>query len=160
MTGDFFPELPIFKGMSEAQLDLLRPLFTPIDCHAGTVIFEQGEPAIYIYLIASGEVSIHFKPEDGQVIFIARLREGSLVGWSAVIGRRFYTSAAICTQYSQLLRVREADLQALCEKHPETGVLILERLADAIAERLERTHPQVMALLENGLRASILHGGD
>ena len=26
MTGDFFPELPIFKGMSEAQLDLLRPL--------------------------------------------------------------------------------------------------------------------------------------
>jgi CRP-like cAMP-binding protein len=160
MTGDIFPDFPIFKGLSEEQLVLLRPIFTPFDCHAGTVIFEQGELATYAYLIISGEVSIQFKPEDGQVIPIARLHEGSVVGWSAVIGRRFYTSAAICTQYSQFLRLRGADLQALCEHHPETGVLFLERLADVVAERLNCTHPQVMALLENGMRASIIQAGD
>lgn len=152
MPEDLVDQLPLFKGLNEAQLALLRPLFLPYDCHAGTVIFEQGEPAIFLYLVVSGEVAIRYKPEDGQDITIARVREGGLVGWSAVIGRRQYTSAAVCTQYTQLLRMRGADLQSLRDRNPETGLVVLERLADVIAERLNSTHSQVMALLENGLR--------
>jgi hypothetical protein len=53
-----------------------------------------------------------------------------------------------------MLRVRGEDLRILCEQHPDTGILILERLATVIAERLSNTHDQVMALLVEGMGIS------
>jgi CRP-like cAMP-binding protein len=76
-----------------------------------------------------------------------------MIGWSSVIGRRSYTSAAICTEYTELLRVRGSDLQKLCAQHPDTGNQFVDRMADVVAQRLESSHPQVLQLLENGLRS-------
>jgi CRP-like cAMP-binding protein len=152
MTKDLLEQFPLFDGFTEEQKALLRPLFVPSECHAGTVLFEQGEPALYFYLMVSGEVAIHYKPEDDQNIVITRIKPGGMVGWSAVIGRRSYTSAAICTEYTELLRVRGSDLQTLCLQHPETGNQFVDRMADVVAQRLESSHPQLLQLLENGLR--------
>jgi CRP-like cAMP-binding protein len=152
MSRDVLEQFPLFDSFSEEQMTQLRPLFVPTEYHAGTVIFDQGDPAVYFYLMISGEATINFKPEDGEDIVITRIKPGGMVGWSAVIGRRSYTSAAICTQYTQLLRVRGSDLQQLCVQHPETGNLFVDRMADVVAQRLQSSHPQVLQLLENGLR--------
>jgi CRP/FNR family transcriptional regulator len=152
MPNDDLEQFPLFEGISEDQIALLRPLFVASECHAGTVLFEQGEPAVYFYLMISGEVAIHYKPEDDQDIVIAHIKPGGMIGWSAVIGRRSYTSAAICTEYTKLLRVRGVDLQTLCRQHPETGNQFVDRMAELVAQRLESSHPQVLQLLENGLR--------
>lgn len=155
MTSDEFEQLPLFQGLSPSQIELLRPLFIRYACYEGTVLFEQGEIAEYIFLVVSGEAVIQYKPEDGPPIVVTRVKPGGLVGWSALIGRRFYTSAVICGKDSLLLRVRGADLQKLCDQHPDTGVLFLERLAQLVAERLQNTQPQVLAILENGLRNGV-----
>ena len=152
MSKNPLEQFPLFDGFSEEQIALLRPMFVPSECHAGTVLFEQGDPAIYFYLMVSGEVAIHYKPEDDQDIVITRIRPGGMVGWSAVIGRRSYTSAAICTEFTELLRVRGSDLQTLCLQHPETGNQFVDRMANVVAQRLESSHPQLLQLLENGLR--------
>jgi hypothetical protein len=57
----------------------------------------------------------------------------------------------VSTTYTQVLRVLGEDLRALCEKNQDIADIILRRLADVIAER-HNVHPQVMAILENGLR--------
>jgi CRP-like cAMP-binding protein len=152
MSHDVLDQFPLFDGFSDEQIALLRPLFVPGEYHAGTVIFDQGEPAIYFYLMISGEVAINYKPEDGEDIVITRIKPGGMIGWSAVIGRRSYTSAAICTEYTKLLRVRGSDLQELSAQHPETGSKFVDRMANEVAQRLESSHPQVIQLLENGLR--------
>ncbi len=152
MAFDALKQFPLFDGFSEEQMTLLRPLFIPNEYHTGTVIFEQGDPAIYFYLMISGEVAINYKPEDDEDIVITRIKPGGMIGWSAVIGRRSYTSAAICTEYTELLRVRGSDLQELCSQHPETGNQFVDRMADVVAQRLDSNHPQVLQLLENGLR--------
>jgi hypothetical protein len=51
--------------------------------------------------------------------------------------------------------VRGADLQTLSKQHPETGNLFVDRLAEVVAQRLKSSHPQVQALLENGLRNGV-----
>lgn len=152
MLDDFFNHLLLVQGLNQAQLDLLRPLFVPCEFPEGTVVFEQGDPAEYIYLVISGEAVIRYKPDDGSEIVVARVRPGGVIGWSAVIGRQRYTSAVICSTHTQALRLRSADLQALCEQHPETGRLILSRLTDILAERFRNIRPEVLALLENNMR--------
>ena len=151
MPGDSFDQVPIFEGLSSAQRSLLRPLFIPCDYYGGSVLFEQGDPADCLYVIISGEVVIRYKPDDGPVIILARVHPGGVVGWSAALGRREYSSGAECAIYSQVLRVRGEDLRELCEQYPETGEIILERLAGAIAMRIRNTNDQVIDLLKQGL---------
>jgi CRP-like cAMP-binding protein len=153
MSTDVFDQLPLFDGINLGQRVLLRQIFTPVDSYANSMLFEQGEPAEYLYLVVEGEVIVNFKPDDGPAITVARVQPGGVVGWSAALGSRAYTSRAECLVYTQLLRVRGTDLRKLCEQNPETGLLILDRLATVIAERLSSTHKQVVALLELGLRA-------
>jgi CRP-like cAMP-binding protein len=130
-------------------------VFVSCNCHTGTIVFEQGDPAEYLYLVVSGEVVIRFKPEDGPTIKVARVRDGGVFGWSAIIRRRKYTSTVECAVHTQLLRVSSADLQSLCEKYPETGTIILDRLVSDVAERLRSTSDEMYLLLESSLRNGV-----
>jgi CRP-like cAMP-binding protein len=155
MDADTYTDLFLFRNMVPEQLDLLYPLFVACDFNADTVLFEQGEPAENLFAVVSGEVVINFKPDDGPVITVARVRPGSIVGWSAVLGSRRYTSSASCTICTRLLRVRGDDLRQLCLQHPDTANVVLDRLATVIAERLNSTHDMVLSLLQLGLTATI-----
>jgi CRP-like cAMP-binding protein len=155
MPSEAFNRLPIFQGMTATQHDLLRPLFVPCDFCDQTVIFEQGEAAEFLYIVLDGEVVVSFKPDDGPAITVARIPQGGVVGWSAALGSRKYTSEAYCAGYTQLLKIRGVELRKLCEQHPDTGVILLDRLAAVIAQRLTNSHDQVLALLELGLRSGV-----
>ncbi len=152
-------QLPLFEGLDSEQQALLRQIFIPCDYYPNTTIFAQGDPAEFLYLVVLGEVVVNFKPDDGPPITVARVHPGGVVGWSAALGSRAYTSGAECPVYTQLLRVRGTDLRKICEQDHELGVLILDRLATVIAQRLSNTHDQVVALLELGLRNGVHSAG-
>jgi len=151
MPGDIFEKLSFFQGLIPAQLAQLRPLFELCDCPPSMAIFAQGSPAVFLYIVVAGEVLIEFKPYDAPPMVIARVKPGGVFGWSAALGNQAYTSGAISTTFTQVLRVQGEDLRALCEKNQDIADIILKRLADVIAER-HNVHPHIMAILENGLR--------
>jgi CRP/FNR family cyclic AMP-dependent transcriptional regulator len=155
MSGNVLDELSIFKGFAPQECDQLRPLFVMQEEAIGSIIFEQGSPAGYLYLLVEGEVHVRFKPDDAPAITVAKVRPDGVVGWSAALGSPLYTSSAICMTDCKMLRVRGEDLRLLCEKKPEIGAQVLERLAAVIAQRLRSTHHHVVALLRQGLGAGV-----
>ncbi len=159
MDADAFPNLFLFRNLASDHLELLSPLFIPCEFTPDSVLFEQGDPADHLFAVVSGEVVVSFKPDDGPCIVVARVQPGSIVGWSAALGSRHYTSSAICTADTQLLRVRGDDLRRLCLQHPDTGTIILDRLATVIAERLHSTHDLVLSLLQLGLTTTLEKNG-
>jgi CRP/FNR family cyclic AMP-dependent transcriptional regulator len=159
MAADVFPSLFLFRDLNPEHLNLLQPLFIPCEFTADSLLFEQGDPAENLFAVVSGEVVVNFKPDDGPVITVARVQTGSIVGWSAALGSRRYTSSAMCTSYTQLLRVRGSDLRQLCVQHPETGAIFLDRLATVMAERLHSTHDLVLSLLQLGLTTPVEQSG-
>ncbi|MFZ2096945.1 MAG: cyclic nucleotide-binding domain-containing protein [Anaerolineales bacterium] len=159
MNARAFPQLFLFQDLSSEHLELLSPLFLPCDFTTDAVLFEQGDPAEHLFAVVSGEVVVNFKPDDGPNIVIARVQPGSIVGWSAALGRRRYTSSAVCTTDTRLLRVRGDDLRRLCLQHPDTGSVFLDRLATVIAERLHSTHDLVLSLLQLGLTTTFEQSG-
>lgn len=156
---EVFDNCFLFQDLKEAERALLKPLFSLCSCEEGEMVFEQGDPAIHLYIVVEGEVKIRFKPEDGAELTVATIRPGGVFGWSSTFGSDYYTSGAICTRNTHLLRVRGEDLKTLCENHPETGILIIERLAGVVAERLRSTHKQVVALLSHSLRNGYNYNG-
>jgi CRP/FNR family transcriptional regulator, cyclic AMP receptor protein len=143
----------LFTGFSERQLRDLAGLFEGEHLQGGQVIFAQDDPADRLFVLLSGRVAIRFKPHDGDVLTVTEIGEGGVFGWSAALGRRSYTSSAVCLEAGDALGLRGSDLRHLCETQPETGVVILERLAEVIAQRLRSTHEQVVELLQLGMRS-------
>lgn len=152
--NDVFQELGIFKSFSASQQVILKEIFTPCNYAAGVELFDQDSPAEFLYIVVQGEVVVSFKPYDGTPITVARVRSGEVVGWSAALSSRFYTSSAAAEEYSQLLRVRGVDLRRICRLHPDIGKIVQDCLAAVIVERVKITHAQVLALLELGLGVS------
>ncbi|MCI0521584.1 MAG: cyclic nucleotide-binding domain-containing protein [Chloroflexi bacterium] len=152
---DTFDQHPIFQSLSAEQRAVLRPLFTLEEYPAGTTLFTQGEPAEYLYMIVAGDAALRYKPDDGPVITLARVRPGGVVGWSALLGNHDYTSSAVCEAATVMLRARGAELRRLCGQDLQTGEAVVDRLAAAIAERLRSSHQQVVALLKEGMHASM-----
>lgn len=151
MNGDLFSRVTLFQGLSEAQLAFLRPQFTTLSLGADTVIFEQGAPAEYFYIIVEGEVLISFKPDDGPRMTVGCIHTGGVFGWSAAIGSRNYTSAGITTQPCTLLRIRNSNLRSVLRSRI-VGKIIKERIAGLMVERAQGTRSQIIALLEKGMK--------
>ena len=144
-------ELALFRGFQPGQLDLLESMFMTDHAQAGTVLFKQGDPAHYLYVLLEGEVHLYYKPEDESEITLAKIKPEGIVGWSAALGNPEYTSSAVCMMDCQMLRIHGQDLRRLCELYPKTGSVVLDRLAAMVADRWHGKHPNVMALLEHGI---------
>jgi CRP-like cAMP-binding protein len=142
-------ENPFFRGLSPEQLDLIFPLFEPFTVPGGGTIFKQGDQATYLYVIQGGSVTIQYKPYDGPMITLSHLQAGEVFGWSSVVGAQSYTSDAISTTDVDLLRLRGSDLIRLCAEHPNAGVAILDRLAEAVSPRWTYARQQIQGILEN-----------
>jgi len=151
MDPDLIERFALIEGFSEQQVDVLRPLIQDIRFQTEEVIFKQGDRADYLYFVLDGKVAIQFNPEDGPVLTVSEVVQGEVFGWSAALGSACYTSSAVCAECGHFIRMEGAELKNLCQEHPETGILILNRLAGVIAQRLRGTHEQVVALLHRGL---------
>ena len=133
------------------MIDLLSPLFEAFSCQPGTVIFQQGDQAEFLYLVTGGKVDMSFKPYDGIPITVSHVGKGGLFGWSAVVGSDKYTSTAVAIENVDAFRVHGSDLRRFCREHPEAGKDILERLADGVSSRWKDAHKQVQAILFQGI---------
>lgn len=142
----------LLKDLDEDYRQLLRPLFEEVSFRTGTVIFQQGETAEFLYLVINGTVDMSFKPYDGMPITVSHVGKDGLFGWSAVVGSEKYTSSAIAIDGVKAFRVRGSELRSFCVEHPEAGKAILERLADGASSRWKDAHKQVQSILFQGLK--------
>ncbi len=144
-------EITLFTGISAETRRLVEQHFEPFSRRAGAIIFEQGTPATYLYLLLTGSVLDRYKPYDGPEIKLNTFPPGSAFGWSAVIGGRFYTSSAVAREDVDAIRIRGTDLRRLVAENHQCGEELLDRLADLVSQRYKDAHRQVRAILDHAL---------
>ncbi len=140
-----------FEDLDDKVLRLLDPLLENYICPAGTVIFEQGEPATHVYILLSGTVTLRYKPYDGPPITLTQIQPGSVFGWSAVIGNLTYTSGTVAKEDIEAIRIRGVELRRLAMRYPKAGRVIFDRLARRVSSRWQDATLQVRAILEEAV---------
>ncbi len=143
------PYIPLFHDLEIEQTLILKPLFENVVYPHDSTIIKQREVANYLYLIVRGDAAIHYKPYDGPSMLLTHLHAGDVFGWSAVVGSHFYTSSIISETPVEALRIRGGHLLTLIREHPETGRIILDRLARSVSPRWKNAHEQVELLLNS-----------
>ncbi len=144
-------EFRLFRDLSPADLKLIEPFFSSGEFPTGEKLFSQGDSADTLYLVIKGELTLKYKPYDGSEITVTRLRDGDVLGWSTVLGNSNYTSSAVCKTDVSVLKVSGDDLRQLVADHPQTGKMVMDRLATAVSPRWKDAQKQVSTMLRKGM---------
>ncbi len=140
-----------FRDLGAADLKIIAPLFSARTYPAGAIVIEQGERATCLYLLTQGEVMIRYKPYDGEAINLNRLKAGSVFGWSAALGNPVYSASVVCNTDCEVLIICGKDLHQLQASHPQTGRVVLDRLAQSVSARRANANAQVKAIINKGV---------
>ena len=115
-----------------ADPELIRALdarSTPVPCESERVLFRQDEPAVGIFLVHKGVVTLSIMVQDGHSLFAAQAKPGSILGLPGVISNQPYTLSATASAEAKVSFVSHTDLTAVMHADPLLSLKMLEVLA-------------------------------
>ena len=112
------------------------------DFPAGTVLFEEGQPGDYMYVVQSGEVEIRRQVGETERV-LAVLPAGEFFGEMAILNGRPRSATAIVRSAARLLVIEGRTFEAMLRARPEIAMRIIKSLAT----RLESANQHVELLL-------------
>jgi CRP-like cAMP-binding protein len=112
------------------------------DYSAGSVLFEEGQPGDYMYVIHSGEVEIRRIVGETERV-LAVLTSGEFLGEMAILNGRPRSATAVVRTDARLFVIEGKTFEAMLRARPEIAMRIIKTLA----LRLESANQQVELLL-------------
>jgi CRP-like cAMP-binding protein len=112
------------------------------DFKPGTVLFEEGQPGDYMYVVQSGEVEIRRQVGETQRV-LAVLPSGEFFGEMAILNGRPRSATAVVRTDARLLVIEGKTFEAMLRARPEIALRIIK----SIATRLESANQHIELLL-------------
>lgn len=112
------------------------------DFKAGAVLFEEGQPGDFMYVVQSGEVEIRRQVGETERV-LAVLTPGDFLGEMAILNSRPRSASAVVRTNARLLVIEGKTFEAMLRARPEIALRIIK----ALALRLENANQQVELLL-------------
>ncbi len=159
---DILKHLDFFRGLSRPALQQIAEHAEIREYENNTILCTQHDRAIALFLLVSGTVQFLIRVAGGDDLLVGVGRDpGLLIGWSLFRAPYRYTTTVRCEQECRFLRVPAHVFAEIMDKDKETGVQLLRRVSEAIAQRLEferdmllesatRSHPPQSPTVESG----------
>jgi CRP/FNR family transcriptional regulator, cyclic AMP receptor protein len=112
------------------------------DFEAGTVLFDEGQPGDFMYVVTTGEVEIRRMVGETERV-LAVIPPGEFFGEMAILNSRPRSATAVVRTDSRLLVIEGKTFEAMLRARPEIALRIIKSLA----LRLESANQQVELLL-------------
>ena len=112
------------------------------DFKAGVVLFEEGQPGDYMYVVQYGEVEIRRQVGETERV-LAVLPAGEFFGEMAILNGRPRSATAVVKTQARLLVIEGKTFEAMLRARPEIALRIIKSLAT----RLESANQHVELLL-------------
>lgn len=145
MKQDIIPLLrsvPIFRDLSQEELQTMAPLFTERRYKKGSIIFFEGDKGDEFFIIRSGMVKV-YRMDEQKEITLSLFRGGDFFGDMALLdpdSRRSATAETL--EATVLYTLSRFEFRRYLEKSPALAVKMLE----VVADRLRKTNELIQDL--------------
>jgi len=112
------------------------------DFPAGEVLFEEGQPGDFMYVVQDGEIEIRRQVGESDRV-LAILPAGEFFGEMAILNGRPRSATAVCRTPARLIVIEGKTFEAMLRARPEIALRIIKSLAT----RLENANQHVELLL-------------
>lgn len=141
VSNQFLCKHSMFGGLSEADLEVVRPLLDETTYPKGTVLLKQGEPNNTVFFIVEGTVSVQKHPENGSAgeREITLLHDGDSFGEMELIDIQPCAASIVCVTDVDIISLSNRNLYILSKSHLMIYTMIIMNLARDISRRLRST---------------------
>jgi CRP-like cAMP-binding protein len=130
-------------GLAESDIKILTALSFEVRFQEEQIIFREGDPSSFFYLILSGRIALEVLA-PGHVLRIQTVGEGEELGWSSLLASVNKQFQARCLEPVTAFAFDGAQIVARCEDDPAFGFRLLRRVLATVADRLRATRLQLL----------------
>jgi CRP-like cAMP-binding protein len=150
MKTKILAKQPFVRGMSTSQLEVLMEDAMFDEFPANEVIFKEGAPANWFYLVLSGEVALESpsrRANNGRnPIQMQTLGAGEVLGWSWLYPPYSWQFTARTLTPVRAIFFYGSRLRERCEEDHELGYELMRRTAEPAVKRLQVTRQRLLDL--------------
>jgi CRP/FNR family transcriptional activator FtrB len=149
------PELlrryPFFGPFNDEELKSIAKIADEETVEAGTELFEECEPANFLFLLLEGSVELFYKseeefhPKTSREFSVGDINPGEIFAISSVINPYVLNATARSTRPSSYIKIDAKEFRTMLDENPKMGYIAMHQVTKAIMERLAFTRVQLAA---------------
>ncbi|MFC0471523.1 Crp/Fnr family transcriptional regulator [Halalkalibacter kiskunsagensis] len=115
-----------FEQLSTENKQLMLTSGTNIRVQSGSVLFSEGDPPQYIYLILTGLIRLSKMTSDGKEFSVSLLQKDELAGEASLFNELSVTVTATVEEDAQLIRYERTVIEELFKMNGELAVAFMK----------------------------------
>ncbi|GGX00996.1 hypothetical protein GCM10010297_23230 [Streptomyces malachitofuscus] len=136
--------IKLLTALPPPQRERLMALAREVSFPEDSRIFEAGGTADRFWVIRSGAVSLDQQVTELHRVTVAGLGAGDLLGWSWLFPPYEWDFGAVAFSPVRAYEFDAAAVLRLCEEDPELGLMLVRKVAEVLAHRLETTRGKLL----------------
>ncbi len=149
-------KVPLFAGLDEQQLVQVNRHCKARHFEAGATIYQEGDVATHIYVVAIGAVKTTRLTADGRESLIDLLTPGDFFGALPALGQLHYADSASALTPACLLGLDTPEYDDLMREIPQVAMATVKGVAHRLTQSQHAIHMLASAPLEQRLAALLL----
>ncbi|OEG00018.1 hypothetical protein BHF71_06555 [Vulcanibacillus modesticaldus] len=131
--------IPLLSELSEQKKEVVNRVLMVKKFPKGTIIFVESDPAEAVYFLRKGKVRLSKSSYEGKEVVISILKSGELFAQASLFRNTTYPVTAETIEDSEIVIIRNKDLEKIILRYPEIGVSIIQ----IMGERLYSAHSKL-----------------
>ncbi len=129
-------KISIFSALGSSELKEISPYLIPASFKKRDVIFSEGDPSEWLYIVTEGKVKITKLSQEGKEIILEVIHPADFFGGLAVIRGFPYPANAIAMEDTKLLKISRSNLMRVLDRFPN----LMYCMAQQVGERMRESH--------------------
>jgi CRP-like cAMP-binding protein len=155
LTGQTLKQLaqvPICRGLSEAEVSQVFELAQELTAAQGEVLFREGDRGDSLFVLLEGQAEVLKQDKAGQPRSLATLGQGSVVGEMSLLSSAPRSATVRAATAVRLLRIDEPSFTGLLKTDSLGALKMVANLALVMSRRLSLMDEKLVDLLDKGQR--------
>ncbi|KJR42684.1 Cyclic nucleotide-binding domain protein [Candidatus Magnetoovum chiemensis] len=132
-------ETELLNELNETEIEDIGRYFQEQSHKKRDMIFSEGEPAQWLYILLSGKVKITKYSNDGKEIILELIQAGNIFGGLACYHNFSYPASAVAMSDGKTVRISRGNLIAALDKYP----VLTARLSFILGSRMKESHEKL-----------------
>lgn len=124
--------IPVFSTLGAADAAEVRPYLMHAKFKKKEVIFSEGDPSEWLYIVTKGKVKITKLSSGGREIILEIISPMDFFGGVAVIRGFPYPANAVAMEDSEVLKISRTDLMRVLDRFPNLMYCMAMNMGDRI----------------------------
>lgn len=140
----FLKQFPVFKDLSDSEMEPIVDFAHSRKYEAGTIVFMQHEPLTNVYFIQKGKVKIYKTDYEGKEQIVNVLQQDDMFPHQGFFRSGNYPAHAEILEDAILINIPILSFENFLLTHPEISVKMFRVLSEIIIDLQKRLEEKIL----------------